>query len=208
MKKINNTNTVKALSGKKDAKGTDSPPKNASHFEDEANGQTLNDDGLAYLTAGVLQRGYATIAHSIVNKVQALADMMQGAKKPESQVSAFDKIEMINQGISKKELEYLKEKSGLDYDQLSEVFSVARATLINKKGAEKFNHSVSEKIVSLADIYGYGYEVFEDEARFNTWIFRANRALGGKAPYYFLNNQYGREEIKNLIGRIDYGVYS
>jgi len=169
----------------------------------------LNDSGAVYATAVVSAKGYYNnIAQNIAGKVRALTDLLQGSKNQQAEVSGFDKMEMINHGISKKEFEYLKQKSGLDYDQLSEVLSVARATLINKKGAEKFNYSLSEKIVSLADIYSYGYEVFEDEARFNAWVFRPNRALGGKAPYYFLNNQYGREEVKNLIGRIDYGVYA
>jgi len=73
---------------------------------------------------------------------------------------------------------------------------------------EKFNAALSERIISLADIYSYGYEVFEDEDRFNKWMFRPNKALGGKLPYEFIDNQFGREEIKNIIGRIDYGVYS
>ena len=130
------------------------------------------------------------------------------SEKPESHLTPFEKIELINEGISKKDLVHLKEKSGLDYDQLAIALSVARATLINKKTVEKFDKRLSEKIVGLADIYSYGYEVFEDEEKFNSWIFRPNQALGGKAPYDFLDNQFGREEVRNLIGRIDYGVYS
>ena len=129
-------------------------------------------------------------------------------KKPESHLSSFEKIAMIKDGISKQDLEHLKTKADFDYNQLSRIFSVARATLINKKGKEKFDMVISEKIVSVADIYSYGYEVFEDEARFNNWIFRSNKALGGQSPYDMLDNQYGRDEVKNLIGRIDYGVHS
>lgn len=132
----------------------------------------------------------------------------QSANKPESRMTSFEKINMIKSGISKKDLENLKDKAGMDYNQLSKVLSVARATLINKKGNDKFDINLSEKIVGVADIYSYGYEVFEDETRFNNWIFRSNRSLGGQAPYDLLDNQYGREEVKNLIGRIDYGVYS
>ncbi len=123
-------------------------------------------------------------------------------------MTSFEKIDLIRHGITKTDFEGFKQKSGLDYDQLAITLSVARATLINKKGAEKFNQTLSEKIVSLADIYSYGYEVFEDVDRFNSWIFKPNRALGGLPPYDLLDNQYGREEIKDLIGRIDYGVYS
>jgi putative toxin-antitoxin system antitoxin component (TIGR02293 family) len=125
-----------------------------------------------------------------------------------SQMTPIEKMGIVREGISKKDLEHLKNTAELDYDQLAWALSVTRATLINKKGAEKFSSSLSERIVSLADIYSYGYEVFDDDEKFNNWVLRPNRALGGEAPYNLLDNQYGREEVKNLIGRIDYGVYS
>jgi putative toxin-antitoxin system antitoxin component (TIGR02293 family) len=128
--------------------------------------------------------------------------------RPISQMTPLEKMGLIKKGISKKELEHLKNTAALDYDQLAEALAVTRATLINKKGLEKFSSSISEKIVSLADIYSFGYEVFEDEEKFNTWVFKPSRALGGQPPYTLLNNQFGREEIRNLIGRVAYGVYS
>lgn len=142
------------------------------------------------------------------NFAPKLTILNEAANKPESLMTSFEKIGMIKEGISKKDLENLKEKAGFDYNQLSKVLSVARATLINKKGNEKFDIGLSEKIVSVADVYSYGYEVFEDENRFNNWIFHSNKALGGQSPYDLLDSQYGREEVKSLIGRIDYGVYS
>lgn len=131
----------------------------------------------------------------------------QGHRQP-SAMTPMEKWKLVRIGISKKDLEGLKEKTELDYDNLSAALSVTRATLINKKGNEKFSSSVSEAIVSLADIYAYGYEVFEDEKNFNNWMFRPNKALGGEMPYALLDNQFGREEVKNIIGRIDYGVHS
>ncbi|MEJ7679434.1 MAG: antitoxin Xre/MbcA/ParS toxin-binding domain-containing protein [Segetibacter sp.] len=148
---------------------------------------------------------YKTHVNNVMQKRRVLKE---SADKPESQMTPFEKIGMIRKGISKKDLENLKEKAGLDYNQLSKVLSVARATLINKKGNDKFAIGISEKIVGVADIYSYGYEVFEDEGRFNNWIFRSNQSLGGLSPYDLLDNQYGRDEVKSLIGRIDYGVYS
>lgn len=134
--------------------------------------------------------------------------LLGSAKKPESKMTTFEKISMVDHGIPKKDLEHLKEIAELDYDKLAKILLVTRATLINKKGEERFNTSLSEKILSLADIYSYGYEVFEDEKRFNQWMLRPNKALGGQAPYDLLDTQFGREEVKNLVGRIDYGIYS
>ena len=123
-------------------------------------------------------------------------------------MTPIEKMEIANTGIRKKELETLKTRTELDYDKLANLLSVTRATLINKPRAEKFNTALSERILGLADVYSYGYDVFEDEEQFNQWMFRENRALGGKTPYEVCNNQFGREEVKNIIGRIAYGVFS
>src|SRR5688572_17914049 len=115
--------------------------------------------------------------------------------RPEFTLSPFEKMGLIENGISKKALENLKDKAGLDYDQLAKVLNVARATLISKKGKEKFTADVSDKILGLADIYSYGYEVFEDRDNFNQWVFSPNRALRNQAPFDFLHNSFGREEV-------------
>ncbi len=144
----------------------------------------------------------------LVAKAQPSLILTGVSQKPENQLTAFEKMNIIKGGLSKKDLENLKEKTTLDYDKLAIALSVTRATLINKKGKEKFNISLSERIISLADIYSYGYEVFEDAATFNRWMFRSNKALGGEIPYHFMDNQFGREEVRNVIGRIDHGVIS
>ena len=136
------------------------------------------------------------------------AILSEAASKPERNLTGFEKIEIIREGISKKDLELLKQKAELDYTMLAKALSVTRATLINKKKDQKFGAGLSEKIIGLADLYSYGFEVFEDEERFNQWMTKPNKALGGKIPYDLIDNQYGREEVKNVIGRIDYGVYS
>jgi len=128
--------------------------------------------------------------------------------KPENQMSPLEKMELSKSRLSKLDLEKLKSRTELDYDELSNALSVTRATLINKKGEEKFSTTLSERMLGLADIYSYGYAVFEDEIRFRTWMFRPNQALEGKAPFDVIDNQFGREEVRNLIGRIEHGVYA
>ena len=153
---------------------------------------------------------HAKKAQTVQGKVQkASAIIFSGSvRKAESQMTPIEKMEKLNAGISKKELETLKTRTKLDYDKLARLLSVTRATLINKPSAEKFNTALGERILGLADIYSYGYDVFEDEDKFNQWMFKQNRALAGKTPYEVCDNQFGREEVKHIIGRIDYGVYS
>lgn len=134
--------------------------------------------------------------------------LANAAQKPEHRTTSFEKMNIVRKGIQKSDLELLKKKAALDYTSLAKVLGVTRATLINKKRNEKFGAVLSEKILSLADLYSYGFEVFGDEALFNQWMRKPNQAIGGNIPYDIIDNQYGREEVKNIIGRIAYGVYS
>jgi putative toxin-antitoxin system antitoxin component (TIGR02293 family) len=77
----------------------------------------------------------------------------------------------------------------------------------NKKGLEKFDSATSERILMLADTLFYGQSVFEDKDRFNSWMQTNNKSLGDKAPVELMDTVYGIQEVKKLIGRIEYGVF-
>ncbi len=159
-------------------------------------------DSIHYVNEPVTLYPSSSIAldfwNSIISKVTT----------PIFKMTSFEKMELLDNGIKKEDLEQFKAKANLDYDKLAQALTVTRATLINKKKNETFSETVSEKIVALTDLYFYGYSVFEDEEKFNKWMFASNSALGGKKPFDIAENQFGREEIKNLIGRIEYGIYS
>lgn len=151
----------------------------------------------------------AAIAYRTSNPLQKTEGRKTAAKViPIYQWSSYQKIETIKEGISKEELENLKEQTGMDYNVLSRILSVTKATLHNKKGKERFDAGISERILLLADIYSFGYTVFKEQEKFNRWMKMPNRALGNESPLSLSETIYGMEEVKNLIGRIDYGVYS
>jgi putative toxin-antitoxin system antitoxin component (TIGR02293 family) len=122
-------------------------------------------------------------------------------------LTAADKINIIRAGVSKKQLTEIKEEMDLDYDELSEVLSTSRATLIKKKNTEKFDSQISERIVLLNDVLAYGREVFEDNDNFNEWLRTPSLALGNVTPLSMMDTLYGIDEVKKEIGRIAYGVY-
>lgn len=128
--------------------------------------------------------------------------------KPLHELTGVEKISRVRQGMTKSDLEAVKENFSLDYETLARILSVAKATLFNKKGAERFGPALSEKIFALADLYSYGLDVFGEKALFNSWMEQENRALGYTQPINWLDTLIGIGEIKNLIGRIEHGVYS
>lgn len=158
-----------------------------------------------HIKPSVLEEAAVAITNNYTKNFSVL---MGTANKAENKMTSFEKMHVIREGVSKTDLEHLKVKTDLDYTMLAMVLGVTRATLINKKNSEKFSTGLSEKIVGLADLYSYGFEVFENEDSFNHWMGRPNKALGGEVPYNVIDNQFGREEVKSIIGRIAYGVYS
>jgi len=121
--------------------------------------------------------------------------------------SAADKITMARKGISKKQLNDIKEEAELDYDQLSKILATSRSSLISKKGGAKFNQDTSERILLLNDVITYGQEVFGDKNALNEWLKTPSEALGNVTPLSIMDTFYGIDEIKKELGRIAHGVY-
>jgi putative toxin-antitoxin system antitoxin component (TIGR02293 family) len=137
-----------------------------------------------------------------------LTKATQAKVVPLHQWNAYDKITAIRDGISKEELETFKNSAELDYETLAQVLNVAKTTLHNKKGKSSFDKYISERLFLMADLYSFGYEVFGDRQKFNNWMKRENWSLGNVPPISLLDTLYGLNEVRNLIGRIAYGVIS
>lgn len=154
-----------------------------------------------------MKSGAAAVTHQTLNPLTRVPS--KSAKViPVYQWNGFDKIKAIKEGVTKEQLENLKAGAELDYDTLARVLNVAKATLHNKKGKAKFDQYISERIFLVADLYSFGYEVFGSRQKFNSWMKSEIRALGYVTPLSLIDTLYGIEEVKNIIGRIAYGIIS
>lgn len=134
--------------------------------------------------------------------------LLNARNEPEFKTGTTQAIYKIKRGISQKELLYLKKVTDLDYEKLAFIVGLTRQTLAQKPDSYTYDVPESDKIYRIADLYSYGYDVFENKDGFNEWMRSENPALGNQKPIDFLDTMYGFQEVKNLIGRIDYGVYS
>ena len=120
----------------------------------------------------------------------------------------FDKMALAKTGITKDSLVSFKQMINIDYDHLSAILGTTKTTLHKKQGKDVFSPSISEKAIALMDVYNYGYEVFEDPDKFNKWVQTNNRALGNRIPIEVMDTIFGIDEVKNIITKIEHGVYS
>jgi putative toxin-antitoxin system antitoxin component (TIGR02293 family) len=59
----------------------------------------------------------------------------------------------------------------------------------------------------FADVLSYGKEVFEDKDIFNRWLKKPSKAFNNQSPLAMMDTVYGIQEVKNELGRIEYGVF-
>lgn len=117
-----------------------------------------------------------------------------------------DKIKTVKEGIKKSDLADIREELGLDYSVLSTILGVHERNLYIKKGDETFNKTISDKIMSIAELYSYGFEIFKSKEHFNRWMNTKSRSLG-VVPIELLDTYVGLEEVRNEIRRMEYGIF-
>ena len=122
-------------------------------------------------------------------------------------ISFDEKVDLINAGISKKQLLELKNRYGFTLDTLSKILDITDRTIQNKSNDFKFKGNVGEKILGLSELYSYGMEVFQDRDKLRGWLSTPNPILNNKSPVELFLTNAGMQQVKQELGRIDYGIY-
>ncbi|MDN5848308.1 MAG: DUF2384 domain-containing protein [Nitrococcus sp.] len=65
-----------------------------------------------------------------------------------------------------------------------------------------------DRLYRLARIVAMAEEVFEDMERAYRWLREPQRGLGERVPLSLLITEAGAREVEDLLGRIEYGIFS
>lgn len=130
-------------------------------------------------------------------------------KQDRAMESILDQTSRIKNGSTMEEVAKLAAGFDLDEGHLARVAGLSIGTLAIRKRDGRFNPLESERILRLERTITRAMAVFyRDKARVKRWIESPARALGGVPPIDFLETDIGAREVENLLGRIEYGVYS
>ncbi len=117
-------------------------------------------------------------------------------------------IRSIRQGLRFGELETLQEQIDLPLEQLARKLAISRSTLHRRKSAGRLSSDESDKVMRFARLLEHAVKVFGSLTNARAWLKHPQRGLGGAIPLDYAETEVGAREVDNLIGRIDYGVYS
>jgi putative toxin-antitoxin system antitoxin component (TIGR02293 family) len=117
-------------------------------------------------------------------------------------------IKRIEGGLAFRAVHNLQKALGIPLAKVAGVLGMSRATLHRRKIQGKIDKEESEKLVRYQRLLKKAEDVFGDAASAREWLTHKQTGLGGAVPIDFARTEIGAREVENLLGRIEYGVYS
>lgn len=123
--------------------------------------------------------------------------------------SAATLVKIMEMGLPVKELTTLQASLAVPAERLAPMLGISKATFHRSKVAgSKLNTAVSDRVVRFAKLLGKAAKVFGGLEEANQWLNSPQFGLGGAVPLDYAKTEVGAREVENLLGRIEYGVYS
>jgi putative toxin-antitoxin system antitoxin component (TIGR02293 family) len=77
-----------------------------------------------------------------------------------------------------------------------------------RKATDRLLLQESERVDRLAKILAFAESVLGTREKARHWLSASNRALGNVSPLSLLETEAGVDEVTNVLGRIEHGVFS
>jgi putative toxin-antitoxin system antitoxin component (TIGR02293 family) len=117
-------------------------------------------------------------------------------------------IRKIQKGLRFSELETLQNSIDMPFEQLAAKLCISRSTLQRRKAAGRLSPDESDKVMRLSRLLEHATNVFGDIEKARAWLKFPQRGLGGAVPLDYAETEVGAREVDNLLGRIEYSVYT
>jgi len=122
--------------------------------------------------------------------------------------SPNEMVKQIQQGFPLKWFETLRGALGMPSEKLAAKVGMSKATFHRRQQEGKLTSDESDKVMRFGRLLVKAIHVFESEEAARQWLSSPQHGLGGAVPLDYAETEVGAREVENLLGRIDYGVYS
>ena len=115
----------------------------------------------------------------------------------------------IQAGLPIKRLDEFQRRSGLPWNSLSRVLRLPPRTLARRRKAGRLSAVESDRLVRIAQLFEQATSLLQGDARSAAaWFQGPCRGLGGQSPLTAAETEFGAAEVEQLLGRLEYGVFS
>ncbi|MSQ69928.1 MAG: DUF2384 domain-containing protein [Betaproteobacteria bacterium] len=117
-------------------------------------------------------------------------------------------IEMIKRGVPVGAFAALTRALDLSANEMAKVAGIAQRTIARRVGESRLKVEESNRLYRIASVTALAEEVFGGIDAARAWLRQPNRALGGATPLVMIETDIGNQEVRDVLGRIVYGVIS
>lgn len=148
------------------------------------------------------------VFYRIQNKYERIISVLGGSAQVSQVVNSdIDLIQITRTGLPKSVVVTVSEILGVSMEKMSSLLHISHRTIQRKNDDELLNVYSTEQILEIADVISRGIEVLDTLANFTKWLHTDIRALNYSKPLDFLDTSFGTKLIKDILGRIEHGVY-
>ncbi len=123
--------------------------------------------------------------------------------------SPFDFILVATRGMNVDAIRNFSHYFDLSKHFTASILNLSEPTLYRLlKSNDVLKRNYSVQLFEVSDLFLYGIEVFESKENFFKWLQLPNTALGGIEPQNLIEIPGGVSKVRDLIGRIEHGIYS
>lgn len=140
---------------------------------------------------------------------QAIYKVLGGARVfPRPLRSALDWDDRIRDAsIPWAAVEHFKKTLNASNPVMAEILGVGLRTLSGRhKPSAALNKTVADRLYRSALVYVQAEEVFGSDEAAREWLTCPQQGLGQRVPLELLATEAGTTEVRDLLGRIEYGV--
>ncbi len=117
-------------------------------------------------------------------------------------------IKKLHEGFQYKSYKYLVDYLEISNSDLSQIVGINNRTLTRRKSRGRFDTDESERILRVAGLLEHATSLFKDKDKALNWLKSPKKALDGKSPLEYADTSVGIEKVNDLLGRLEYGVYT
>ena len=122
--------------------------------------------------------------------------------------SVKKQLNCIYKGMPTSVFDKLKFSLDTSVSEMCTNMGLSNKTIHRRKEEGKLNPIESEKILRLIKILLMAYNVFKDADKAVKWVKTKQKYLGDVSPFSLCNTEVGGQEVTNLLGRLQHGVFA
>ena len=126
----------------------------------------------------------------------------------ENALTPLHLIDQSRQGLTGTEAGRVAGLLAVSDKEMARLLNQSVATFHRQAKMGKLDPVTSERLLILDQLAIYGASVFQDAGKFTRWLRRPLPLLENHSPLDLLDSSTGIQLVDDILGRIEYGVFS